>query len=236
MHYGSISIHISALFGALLLKAWSSVARDVSATTRSNMLFFHRSVAGTLVYPAEALILGTDLFRSQLIATKFCGQNGQSANAVRVACRRTLRRAARKVTLSSRSALPRKTASLFMRSINFLKLARARAKSSGAKRRCLFMRWTPTMIQARKESAQVGWISSVPAASSAVFQSASSNALSFKYDGICIQCSLRDSRTFILRTQSTTRGQLKVARECISYNDIVFENGKREAYCWLERR
>ena len=31
MHYGSILIHIRALFGALLLKAWSSVARDVSA-------------------------------------------------------------------------------------------------------------------------------------------------------------------------------------------------------------
>jgi len=135
---------------------------------------------------AEALILGRDFFRSQLVATKFCGQNGQSANAARVACRRTLRRAARKVTLSSRSALPRKTASLFMRSINFLKLARATAKSSGAVRRCLSIRWTPTVIQACKESPQVGWISSVPAVSSAVFQSASSNALSSKYDGICI--------------------------------------------------
>ena len=109
---------------------------------------------GTLA--AEALILGTDLpesvsrdeIKRPERPKRERGQGGLPPESPA---------SLTEVTLSKRFAWPRKTASLFMRSTNFLKLARAMAKSSGAKRRCLFMRWTPTVIQARKESAQVGW-------------------------------------------------------------------------------
>jgi hypothetical protein len=50
---------------------------------------FHKSAAAALL--TAALLFGKGLFRPQSVATKLCGQNGQRANAVKEACRRSLR-------------------------------------------------------------------------------------------------------------------------------------------------
>ena len=143
----------------------------------------------TFSWPS-AIMSATGTSACQCVETKFSGQNGQRPNVVKVAIRRSLRRAAWKTVLSRRSGLPRKTASFFMRSTNFLKFALAVTTSSDARRRCRSIRWTPMAIHDRKESAQAGSISSVSAVSRAVCQNESSNVLRFKYDGLCIVCSL----------------------------------------------
>jgi hypothetical protein len=87
---------ISALFSEPCSRRPVGVSPSPSATMRSNMWLFHKSAAG-------ALILGMTLSEvSQLVPTKLCGQNGQSANVVKAACRLSLRRAASKVALSRR--------------------------------------------------------------------------------------------------------------------------------------
>ena len=138
LHHRSIQIYSGGPFGILFQETCCCFAPGAGASTRCYMLFFHKFTAAAA--SPGAPILGTNRVPSQVVATKLCGQKGQSANVVKKACRRSLRRAAWKVALSRRSGLPRKTASFFMRPINFRRLVSAIAKSSSVKRRCRSMR------------------------------------------------------------------------------------------------